>query len=641
VDTSGNESACSTAAGAVARIDLAVSPISTVNFGSVNLGSFADQTFTVSNTGGGTVSGTASTPAPFSIVSGSPFTLVGLGATQTVAVRFTPTASATATANANFTADGDTISRIVTGSATDTTPPTVSITAPAAGATITGAITVTATATDNVGVVGVQFKLDGANLGSQVTTTPYSVSWTTTSATNGSHTLTAVARDAAGNQTTSSGVSVTVGNGTAPLISSVSTVAISSSGATITWTTDKASDSQIDYGSTSAYGSSTSLATALVTSHSQTLSGLASNGLYHFRVKSRDSVGNLATSADFTFSTPAGSPPSTGLVGYWTFDEGSGTTASDSSGNGNTATLVNGPTWTAGKINQALAFDGLANYVSIPHANALNTYPLTVTAWIKTGTTSGARGIVNKYVAGSSNGYQLFMNNGSLCAWYLRDGSNYVYDGSECTLSTAGYANNQWHHVAFVVDGTGARLYVDGLQTASLGWIGTPGGPTTTQDVHIGHYPGPSGAEYFSGLLDDVRIYNRALSASEIAAFYGSLVVTTTPPVLSAVTVSSISSSGATVSWTTDKVSDTQVDYDTTTAYGSSTSLTPSLVTSHSQQISGLSPATVYHYRVKSRDAAGNLVVSSDATFKTADPPRQNKHKDWLDSIWNFFAHLF
>ena len=82
VDTIGNQSACSSAASAVARSDFAVSPTGTVNFGSVSLGSFADQTFTVSNTGGGTVSGSASAPAPFSIVSGSPFTLGGLGATQ-------------------------------------------------------------------------------------------------------------------------------------------------------------------------------------------------------------------------------------------------------------------------------------------------------------------------------------------------------------------------------------------------------------------------------------------------------------------------------------------------------------------------------------------------------------------------------
>ena len=97
--------------------------------------------------------------------------------------------------------------------APDTTPPTVSITAPASGATVSGtAVTVAATASDNVGVAGVQFKLDGANLGAEDTTSPYSVAWNSTTATNGSHTLTEVARDAAGNMTTSAGVSVTVNN---------------------------------------------------------------------------------------------------------------------------------------------------------------------------------------------------------------------------------------------------------------------------------------------------------------------------------------------------------------------------------------------------------------------------------------------
>ena len=98
----------------------------------------------------------------------------------------------------------------------DTTAPVVSITGPAAGATVSGPVTVAANATDNVGVAGVQFKLDGANLGTEDTTAPYSWSWTTTTATDGSHTLTAVARDAAGNQTTSAGVTVTVSNAPPP-----------------------------------------------------------------------------------------------------------------------------------------------------------------------------------------------------------------------------------------------------------------------------------------------------------------------------------------------------------------------------------------------------------------------------------------
>ncbi len=99
----------------------------------------------------------------------------------------------------------------------DTTPPTVSLTAPAAGATLSGTTAVSATAGDDIAVAGVQFTLDGANLGAEDTGSPYSVSWNTTTATNGTHTLRAVARDAAGNTTTSAPVSVTVSNtGTPP-----------------------------------------------------------------------------------------------------------------------------------------------------------------------------------------------------------------------------------------------------------------------------------------------------------------------------------------------------------------------------------------------------------------------------------------
>ena len=83
----------------------------------------------------------------------------------------------------------------------DTTSPSVTMSAPADGSTVSGTtVTVSATASDNVGVVGVQFKLDGTtNVGAEDTTSPYSIVWNTTTVSNGSHTLSAVARDAAGN----------------------------------------------------------------------------------------------------------------------------------------------------------------------------------------------------------------------------------------------------------------------------------------------------------------------------------------------------------------------------------------------------------------------------------------------------------
>ena len=98
------------------------------------------------------------------------------------------------------------------GRAGDTVAPVVSISAPAAGGTVSGAVVVSASVSDNVGVAGVQFKLDGVNLGPEVTAPPFSMSWSSTTAANGAHTLTAVARDAASNTATSSGVLVTVSN---------------------------------------------------------------------------------------------------------------------------------------------------------------------------------------------------------------------------------------------------------------------------------------------------------------------------------------------------------------------------------------------------------------------------------------------
>lgn len=103
-----------------------------------------------------------------------------------------------------------------TPAAGDATPPAVSIAAPASGAALTGTVSVTANASDNTGVAGVQFKLDGANLGAEDTAAPYAASWNTAQASDGSHVLTAAARDAAGNVATSAGVAVKVANAAVP-----------------------------------------------------------------------------------------------------------------------------------------------------------------------------------------------------------------------------------------------------------------------------------------------------------------------------------------------------------------------------------------------------------------------------------------
>jgi chitodextrinase len=117
--------------------------------------------------------------------------------------------------------------------------------------------------------------------------------------------LTAKAYDVAGNVTSSSVVNITVADATAPTISAVASGSLTQTSATVTWTTNEASDSQVEYGPTTAYGTSSTLATAKVTSHSVGLSGLTASTTYHYQVKSKDAAGNLATSADATFTTAA------------------------------------------------------------------------------------------------------------------------------------------------------------------------------------------------------------------------------------------------------------------------------------------------------------------------------------------------
>jgi galactose oxidase-like protein/Big-like domain-containing protein/IPT/TIG domain-containing protein/3-keto-disaccharide hydrolase/Kelch motif protein len=110
---------------------------------------------------------------------------------------------------------------LVTRSVPDTTAPTVSITSPANGASVAGAISVAASASDNVQVAGVQFLLDGANLGAELTSAPYTVSWNTATASNGAHTLSARARDAAGNAATAASITVTVANAPPPSLTGI------------------------------------------------------------------------------------------------------------------------------------------------------------------------------------------------------------------------------------------------------------------------------------------------------------------------------------------------------------------------------------------------------------------------------------
>ncbi len=397
----------------------------------------------------------------------------------------------------------------------DAVPPTVSLTAPAAGATVSGSVPISAIAGDNMGVAGVQFRVDGGPVGAEVTRSPWTTSWSTVGVAQGSHTLTATARDASGNTTTSAPISVQVSN-PPPAISGVTVSWLGSTGATISWSTDRPSDTQVQYGPTTSYGSSSPVRPAPITAHSETLTGLNPSTLYHFRVLSRDPAG-LATSPDGTFTTAAAGTvtPLQGLIGHWKFDETQGPIAVDSSGRAYHGTVHNGAARVPGRLGRAIALDGVNDYVEVHHRPALNAFPLTLMAWIRT-TSPGLAGIVNKYFPSSFNGYQLFVNEGNLCGWYFRDASSNVWNGGGCTMPATGYADNAWHHVAMTLDTSGGRLYLDGVLKGTQPWTGGAASATSTVPFSIGRYPWVT-RQYFAGSVDDVRLYGRALSAGEIA----------------------------------------------------------------------------------------------------------------------------
>jgi hypothetical protein len=195
----------------------------------------------------------------------------------------------------------------------DTTAPSISVTTPSGGATVSGAVNVRATASDNIGVAGVRFKLDGANLGAEDTSSPYSTTWNTTQVENGTHDLTAVARDATGNTRTSNPVTITVANAgpdtTAPTVSLTAPAA----GSTVTGTTDliaQASDNvaveavqfQVDGANLGPEDNSAPYSV-------QWNSTDVPNGSHTLSARARDTAGNTQTSAAHTVTVSNAPPP--------------------------------------------------------------------------------------------------------------------------------------------------------------------------------------------------------------------------------------------------------------------------------------------------------------------------------------------
>ncbi len=313
-------------------------------------------------------------------------------------------------------------------------------------------------------------------------------------------------KDATGNLATSGDYTFTTSDDAAPVISAVASPSVSATAATITWTTNEASDTQIEYGPTTSYGSSTTINSSLVTSHSQSLTGLTAGTTYHFRVKSADSAGNATVSGDYSFATASTEVDiNSGLAAAFAFDEGAGYVSADLSGNGNDASIVKA-SWTTGKYGKALSFNGTNNYVTagiagMPAVNA----PKTISAWIylltKPRTNQSMLALAN--VAAKASVHYSYK---STQAGVLGYGDTWIVASRLPSIK-------QWHHFAYVYDGSQNRLYVDGVLTSTSTIM-----PAAAEiaNFEIGRWV--TGTEYFKGSIDDVRVYNRALNMDELKA---------------------------------------------------------------------------------------------------------------------------
>jgi hypothetical protein len=239
-------------------------------------------------------------------------------------------------------------------------------------------------------------------------------------------------------------------------------------------------------------------------------------------------VSDGQASASTAFQLTVSATPS-GLVAAYGFAEGAGPTVVDSSGNGYTGT-ISGATWTpAGRYGSALEFNGTSARVTVGNGAALQlTTGMTLEAWVyPTATPTGWRSVITKnvdryYLMGSSAP----TNRPSV-------GGTWV-GGNQNTVGPAGLGVNTWTHLAATFDGAVVRLYVNGGLVASQAQT-TPLAPTGgTLEIGANSY-----GEYFQGRIDEVRIYNRALTGAEIQADMATAVGGTPAP-NTAPTISSI-----------------------------------------------------------------------------------------------------
>jgi len=321
---------------------------------------------------------------------------------------------------------------------------------------------------------------------------------------------------------------------------------------------------------------------------------------------------------------------SRGLVAYYPFTGNAG----DSSGNGNHGT-VNGATLTTdrfGNANKAYSFDGVNNWISVLHNSSLNpTSKISISFWEKSTSIHNNCGIIgkwNNFDGVSGNGQEQYViyagPNSQGVRFIVMTNNNASISDEHASVK---YNDGIWHHFVGVYNGSNIKLYRDNVLIDSTSLTGSI--KTFSQGLEIGRYAGGSGTgsnvNYFNGLIDDIRIYDRDLTQSEISVLASDTLNTNSGlPVLTTTSISdttaisassggNISSAGGSsitargIVWGTS--SNPTISLSTKTTNGTGTG-------SYSSQISGLTASTTYYVRAYATNTAGTS-YGNEVSFTT------------------------
>ncbi|HEV8250104.1 MAG TPA: LamG-like jellyroll fold domain-containing protein, partial [Gaiellaceae bacterium] len=367
-------------------------------------------------------------------------------------------------------------------------------------------------------------------------------------------------------------------------------------------------------------------------------SALLEEGTYVARAEQSDDAGNIGLSSPNSFTIGSGYRDEVLAdqpAGYWRLGEQTGTTAASETG-ANNGTYLNGvtlgqPGALTADVNKAASFDGVDDTVSVPSSTALSaTNAVTVEAWVKR-TRSGAwQNVVAKPGSGATatQNYALWINTSNQPVGYFGNGS------SSLSVTSPSAIDTNWHFLTLTYDNATARLYVDGVQRASVN--STLHLTANTQPLTIGR--STDNLRIFGGLIDEPAVYPTALSATRIQAHYAKanaidtvapVVTLTTPPNGSSTlnTVPHFAGSASTTS--TDSATVTLKIYSGTSATGTPVqTLTAPWNTLGGWLVdaSGALPLGTYTAQVEQSDQAGNVGKSSANTFSvvpsssTTDP---------------------